>query len=65
MLRVIYNNEKRHMQLCLFCCLEDDNNIITKNYVIMFFCLFFLFLYLWHFVFVEYFVAGEGKGEED
>ena len=39
--------------------------IITKNYVIMFLCLFFLFLYLWHFVFVEYFVAGEGEGKED
>ena len=39
--------------------------IITKNYVILFLCLFFLFLYLRHLVFVEYFVAGEGEGEED
>jgi hypothetical protein len=31
----------------------------------MFLCLVFLFLDLWHFVFVEYFVAGEGEGEED
>ena len=39
--------------------------IITKNYVIMFLCLVFLFLYLRHFVFVEYFVAGEGECEEN
>ena len=61
---MIYNKKETQVIVSLF-CLEDDNNIITKNYVILFFCLFFLFLYLWHFVFVEYFVAGEGEGEED
>lgn len=64
MLRVIYNKKETQLLVSLF-CLEDDSSIIIKNYVIMFFCLFFLFLYLWHFVFVEYFVAGEGEGEED
>ena len=64
MLRVIYNKKEIQAIVSLF-CLEDDNNIITKNYVILFFCLFFLFLYLWHFVFVEYLVTGEGEGEED
>ena len=64
MLRVIYNKKETQAIVSLF-CLEDDNNIIAKNYVILFLCLFFLFLYLWHFVFIEYFVAGEGEGEED
>ena len=61
---MIYNKKETQAIVSLF-CLEDDNNIITKNYVILFFGLFFLFVYLWHFVVVEYFVAGEGEGEED
>ena len=61
---MIYNKKETQAIVSLF-CLEDDNNIIAKNYVILFLCLFFLFLYLWHFVFIEYFVAGEGEGEED